>query len=402
MNSRIEHTNIPFFNKIATILLVVCPIIQTYGWGKYDFAFIATVVLSIIYILFLKPKNKIPKFLNRYLLYCCFSTLLSATSVSSLLQMSIVRIFLAYLLFFDMVDGDYLKKWYRRVVYFCIVFFFIQEAAYYGFGVRISGIFEFLPLAVTEDAADYYEKVMGWTRSASFYSEPSYLAQAVFPLLCFELFDKEKTKIKKSLAVLVLIIALLLMQSGTALFGLAAIFLYYIVFLIKAARKGANMLLLIISLVITIVVGSWYLSSSFGQYVMDRQDQLTLDASSGQSGFIRIFRGYFVYDNYDTPEKIFGLFNGEAIQKKINTSSVSYTFRKGDMSFNVIQNILLRTGIVGMVIIILLIISLWRNAPPESQALIAVICVMSFIEALYFKEMMTLYLVSVVKLKENK
>lgn len=93
------------------------------------------------------------------------------------------------------------------------------------------------------------------------------------------------------------------------------------------------------------------------------------------------------------------MFNGEAIQDKIKSSSVAYSFGVGDMSFNVIQSILLRTGIVGMIIIIIFILSLWKNAPPICQAMIVVICVMSFIEALYFKEMMTLYLVFVTSIK---
>lgn len=397
-----DRAQLSLFNKLATIMLIICPIIQTYGWGKYDFAFIGTVLLSLVYLLFCNPRCLVPKWLGRYLLYCCISTLLSVTSFASLIQMSIIRIFLAYLMFFDVVDGNYLILWYKRIGYVCLGFFFIQEALYYGMGLRISGIFEFLPLSVAEDAAGYYDKVMSWTRSASFYSEPSYLAQALFPLLCIELFDSNyDTKKKKYIKVAIIIFALLLLQSGTALLGLVAISLYYIIFLVKTTRSSLNIILIIISIILAMFVGSVYFRSSMGQSVLSRQDQLSLNASSGQSGFIRIYRGYFVYDNYTMIEKIIGMFNGEVIQDKIKSSSVAGSFGVGDMSFNVIQNILLRTGIIGMIIILFYILSLWKNAPPICQAMIVVICVMSFIEALYFKEMMTLYLVFVTSIKNN-
>ena len=398
-NYKVDQTDrkLSNFSKISTIILVISPILQTYGWGKYDFAFISTSVLAVYYVFFKKVRNRIPQLLVFYLLYCVVSTFLSATSVSSLFQLSILRVFLTYLLFFDVVPKDYLIKVYRFVGFVCLSFFFIQEIfALTGF--RISGIAKFLPLALSVDnVADYYSSVLEWNRSASFFSEPAYYAQMMLPLLCVELFyDKHKYHYFYALGI---VLSLLLSKSGNALFGLAVVGISFFVYLLNSRPTGKN-LLLIISFVIFSVFGSiMFLKSSAGDEVLGRQDQLSQDATSGQSGFIRIFRGYYVYEELSFFQKTTGVYNAEVIQDKINKCRVAYTFKKGDMSFNLVQNVLIRTGLIGTIIFLFFWIGMLMSSNACGKSIMLVFFLLSFIEALYFKDLMTLYLVLAYKLK---
>lgn len=100
-------------------------------------------------------------------------------------------------------------------------------------------------------------------------------------------------------------------------------------------------------------------------------------------------------------EKITGIFNGDVIETKIRSSVIADSFMEGDQSFNTVQSILLRTGIIGMFIVAIFILSIWRGGNSISHALICVIVALSFIESLYFKDFMTFYLVLIVGPNRN-
>ena len=79
-NSSVLH--ISSFQKFVTWILVLSPILQTYGWGKYDFAFILTSIAGVLAIINKQfDYKKLPKFLLLYLCYLFFVHIISATSI---------------------------------------------------------------------------------------------------------------------------------------------------------------------------------------------------------------------------------------------------------------------------------------------------------------------------------
>ncbi len=394
-----KQAKVSTFSKLVTWAFLLSPILKTYGWGRYDFAFIFTVGLAIIYFFKYGFRNRMPKLLAIYLVYCYVSVIISVTSFQSLIQLSLVRIFLVYLMFYDVLDLQYTVKSYKIFGAIIISVFFIQEISYHLTGFRISGVFEFLPLNTgTDDAQGYFESVATGARSASLFSEPAHFVQTLFPLLCIEIFyDKSKNHLVYSA---IIILALLLTQSGNAVFGLAAIFSYYFITKFKGRNKGRNVLQVILLLAVAIPLASIYIKSDIGQGMLERQNQLSVDDhGASMSGFRRIFRGYFVYDEYSIIEKITGLYNGERVAEKIKQSVVAYDFEEDDQYFNAVHNILLRTGIIGAIIFIMFIVGEWKMNSPGGRALLLVLIVLMFISAIYFTETMALYLVLSGKLK---
>lgn len=393
-------TNIEsYYSKIVTWTLVLGPILRNYGWGRYDFSFILTVLLAFIYLAKYGFRNRMPLMLAVYLCYCYISVFINATSISSLIELSIIKVFFSYLMFFDVVRLSYLVKVIKSCALVFVCFFFIQEISYYVIGQRISGMFSFLPINLGlegSDLAEYYEYVVTSERSASFFSEPSHFAQYILLALCIELFYEKKSDYVKSVFY---ILALVLTQSGTAVLGLAVVFICYLTLSVKS-KNSHNKFIAFFVIIFAVLGVDYFQSTTMGRNLMDRQDQLSsTDYGSALSGFRRIYRGYYIYAEYDITEALTGIYNGEKVQEKIRMSSVADTFvSKDDQYFNMVHNILIRTGLIGAFICVLLLLKLWKNNSFVGHSILAVYVSLCFIEALFFKELTALYLVIIYKM----
>ncbi len=389
------------FSKFVTWSFLLSPVLKTYGWGRYDFAFLFTVSLSLLYLVKYGFQNRMPKMMALYVVYCYISVIISSTSTASLFQPSLIRIFLVYLMFFDVMDLKYTVKSYKLFGILIISFFYLQEISFYLTGVRISGIFQFLPLNTgVDDVKSYYDYVVHAERSASFFSEPAHFVQALLPLLCIELFY-DKTK-RHALYAVLIIVALLLTKSGTALFGMAAVLVYYYICLLRRKKGPKQYVGVALVLLLSGATAVIYTKSEMGQGLLERQNQLSVDDhGSAMSGFRRIYRGYFVYDVYSPFEKITGLYNGERVAEKIKQSVVAYDFEDDDQYFNAVHNILLRTGVIGALIFIIFIIFEWKGNNECGKALLLALIVLMFISAIYLTDAMALFVVLSDMLKKS-
>jgi len=369
--------------------------LQTYGWGKFDFTFIWVAIL-IVWGFFQKGKFYVnmPKLLAVYLWYYLFAQVISATSLSSLIPIGWLRLFLTYGLFFSVIKLDLLKKYYSKVGLVCLSFFAVQIVAYYAKGIKIPGVFEFLPLSLDTDSASYFASLtIDKARSCSFFSEPAHFAQFLFPLLIIKLFKNKQRN--DWLFIFSIVLSLLLLKSGNGLFGLLAIAICYGLWNLSNSSLLKRVVFIVIFPIIAVSGATYYLQSEAGQEVISRKDQLKNDTNSksGLSGFIRIFRGYYVFDELPTFRKVFGANNSDLIRTAIAQSKVSSLFMENDLYFNVVQNTLIRTGIVGIILLFLFYFGLFIRGNAISRTLIITLSVLSFISALYFTETMLLYLI---------
>lgn len=395
------HSN-NLFQRIVTVALLISPIIQTYGWGSYDFAFILTSLLAIISLFKYGIRRRyLPKFLLIYFVYWFIVHEITASSVGELVPLGIIRTILVYMMFFAAIEYHYLLKVYKVVAYVSIGFFFFQETVYALSGYHPIGIITSLPLAIDADMGTFIDSKLYGVRSSSFFSEPAHFVQYILPLLCIELFGFSRVK---WLRVVIVVAALLLSQSGNALFGIAVIFILTIIRLLKEKKHGVTAFILLpVFLVISLFVAREYIASEMGQRLMERQDQLdSSGGSSGQSGFTRIYRGYYVYDDYSILEKILGNDSPSAIHSHIRHCPVSFMFEGGDMYFNTFQHVLIRTGMIGAVLYILLFFSLYRKSDYCGKAILTVILVLGFISSMYFTEAMAIYFLFAWKRQVNK
>lgn len=361
-------------SKYSNLLLVLCPILQIYGWGQYTFAVIMSLIFYVILIIKKGIHNYLPKALIIYFIYWIVISCFYIRSFHSIvLIILILSKLLPCQLFFCEVENNTLIKYYKRFAFISIMFLFIQQF------IRINGVIGLLPLARGIDSIYYLDKINYVTRYSSFFSEPAHFSQFLFPLLTISIFYKNYHH--RYIWIALIILTLLLLQSGNAIIGLAIILMMVFFKQMSKPKLKSKIINIVVVLCLCLPVSYIYLSSNMGQDVLDRQDELESDTEAISSGFIRIFRGYYLFKEYSFTEQVFGIPDSKIYLSKINKSPLAYTFIEEDDNyfFNGIQFILLRTGYIGLTIVLWLFASLWKNNNFCGRTLLLIIFILLFI-----------------------
>ena len=388
------NKSVSLVEKISMLVLLLAPILWIYGKpGSWSYEVICTLPLSIVYFLLVFfNSNKgglvdpLPKGLTSYFIYWAVIYTLFAFQ----LPISMIQTYLAFFLFFSTFRLGYFLKIYKLFALICIAFFFAQEITYQVTGVRISGILHFLPLHIDMSMSDFLGLQADASRSSSFFSEPAHLAQFLLPLLAIELFhDKGKYAF---LYAVVIGAALLLLRSGNGLIGMMAILLFLLPYYYVKRGKGKWLSFIAILLLIGLV-GYYYINSDIGGMLLERRSELDSVYEGGsRSGFLRVWRGFYVYGDYSFIEKIIGCPNGVTQLSHVYTSGMQM-IDSAELYFNAFQKILLNTGIIGLGIFVFIIIRLWRGNSVCGKALLGSLVALSLISAIYMTHTMILFLV---------
>lgn len=385
-----------WYNKLAVFYLVFAAILQTYGYGGFlNFSrLLSLLLIPIVIVKLFSNKNTIqsvPRPLNIYFYWLFLVALISATSLSDALPLGQIEKYLVLIAIFSLCNFTKFISLYKKTAYLSVIFLIIQKLLLLTTGLKISGIAEFLPLDMGEDldASSYYEYLSGETsRLSSFFSEPALFAQYVLPLLVIELFSAKK--IKDWLKVGLIFISILWTDSGNGLLVLLIVFLSYIIHYIISG--GALKIFIIpIFLVCSLYFGEYYVATESGQELIQRQTELD-SGIEASSGFVRVIRGYFVYDEYSTFEKIVGINNLSRQIAKINTCKAAHTFGDEDYYANTFQKFLLNTGLIGAIFFFIIMFYLFRHNSPIGRTIILVYTGLSFIAASYLGPIMFMYL----------
>ena len=388
-----SHNKKQVFSMIVVFLLLIYPVLQTYGFGHNNFAFIIMTGLSVLALFRTGIKTYMPKLLNYYFIFWGISHVLMASSASSIIPLGVIRTYLMYNMLFKEFDYTKCMKMYNVLAIIFLAFFFFQEFVYATTGYRILGVSQSLPLALdVEDADAYYQKMIMGERSSSFFSEPAHFVQFLLPLLAITVFNLVK-QVDYIMAVII-VVALLFMQSGNALLGLAAMGGYYVLSRLLHNINVKKIALLAFFISVVAIVGSYYVQSEMGQKLLDRQEQLDASGNSqgGMSGFLRIFRGYYVYGAMTPIEQIIGADDKGRIDAAIASSGFAWSFMENDYYFNVVQTLLIRTGIIGTLLFLIFMISSMKWVTDSGRAILIVLLALCFISAIHFTPVMALYL----------
>lgn len=386
------------------ILFLVYTILRTYELFGIRMSDLADYLLIFVYLIRCGLNKKaLPRRLNVYFVFWIVSIVVSSvwSGLNGLRPiLGVVHSYLFYVLLFDKTKTQLLLHYYRIIAIVCIGFFFMQEAAFYTTGVRFSGL---IPgLSIVSDfgnVSEFVQAQMHGNRSSSFFSEPAHFVQFLLPLLSIELFGGNDKKHR--IRALVVVITLLLLQSGNAMLGLTVIGIMFFIKRLAESRSTSTIIGTIITFCSVVIGGGYYLSTEKGQALLAREDQLSLTSyESGQSGFLRIYRGYYVYDNLEPIEKIIGVNDFSTLKERIKTSKVGFMFDASDTYFNAVQDILIRTGVIGLIIFISFLVSVWRGNNYLGKSLVLCLSALCFISAIYMTSTMALFLI--LSLKSNE
>jgi hypothetical protein len=204
----------------------------------------------------------------------------------------------------------------------------------------------------------------------------------------------------------VITLTLLLSQSGNALFGLLIVLCCFLFIFFKKIN-GVGRVFFVISASLVIVGGAYlYISSDIGQQLLQRRVAIRSDSVEEMgyagSGFVRIYRGYGVYEAYDPLRKIIWNDDEKYMLSCISKSDVSSFFiTENDFYFNTFQTFLLFTGIVGVIMFFFVIREDWKQTSIACKTILLTFVGLSFISSLYLTETMALYLLLPMLMNES-
>lgn len=327
-------------NKVYNFLLALYPIVSGYGFSpQADFGILIITMIGFLYYVTAKPQGKL-RLPDGYLLFFIVTMIFSlflAHHIYLRLILFTVNLCLACSL------GDYflLFKYYEKIMIVCCAFFFVQLVSSVLLNIHIVGIFSFLP-TIYEGIVDVQDVQSESERFASFFMEPSYFAQYLFPYIVIRLFSFKKKDIKKAIYISII---LLLVRSGNGMLLLIVIWgAWFFTKNTSTLAKGGVAVVVLLGWLLLVFSGS-----DFFDLVLSRVSEFQSydgEEVNQSSGFIRFFRGYYAFSDFPLFNKWFG--SSSKVATNIIESNVF--FIGGETFINGTQTLLCYHGIISCVL----------------------------------------------------
>ena len=281
-------------------------------------------------------------------------------------------------------DFHILKTYIKWVCYISIVLFWVQfillvftGSQQFCFVPNLTGSFNNGTYLYTDVAS----KHLASSYPCSIFLEKSYMAYYLIAFLALEWFSDELRDKWYDKKILLVIITLIVLRSGSGLVGLSVLGLTKVITLIKSGTKKRKITTALFGIPIVCVMIFGYLNTGAGQELLARQDEFTTENTSG---YTRVIGGYLIYDTFTTSEKITG--NPEAEKQFSIERSDGFTM----FYVNGIQSILINGGIICIILYIVFYASLFRKICIVSRMCIVSFVTMAFLESNYLNTYMIL------------
>lgn len=374
--------------KMSMLLLVLYPIIGVYSfpflfgsWG--DFLFIVLIILD-----FIRNQRKIifglPMHYGFYWGYLSISYLVlshfkPASFIPGGLSFFVFSLILGYVIKY--FDYRSFKKYYRVVFFITALIFMLQELSYIIVGHRFSMLLPYGTVVGGTPVTEIIQQNISGDRSSSIFREPAHFAQFVLPLLAMELFDKEGIGRKMNKYALIIILLLLFLRSGNGIAGLLVLTVFKLANVILYEKNQYKLIGIIFFSTFVVIGMSYYMSTETGELLLYRTQELSVDENS--NSFIRLYRGYYVYNILPPANKVFGI-SPDDLPSVIKNSSVSFLFSgENDTYYNGIHYVLLYSGIIGLLLILLVYLGLFRHNSPLGKSVVLLLLGMALVAGVY-------------------
>ena len=383
MKSKNILPNYQVLRNIGMLLLALDPLLNWYAIPS-PLGLGPTLILGFSAIVLLMGQVKVRALPSMYYLvagYICVLWCLNhGMQLWTLLPPGGV-LFFCYSLFLyaitSLFDLNALRRYMSWVVYISIPLFLIQYVLLHTTGEHIC----FVPNLTgqfTYEGWTYADLVSAHKYSSnpcSIFIEKSYMAYYLVTYLCIRFFASDTREKWLSPTNIVIMVTLLLLNSGSGIVGLAVLLgtkLYALYVTGNATRK-----VLVVFLMVPLISGTLYIfsRSEAGAALTERSTELSTE---GTSGYARVMAGYAIYGSQDTYGKMFGSSREEAI----NNSEDSYNTRDRFYA-NGVQMILITLGAVGAIFWLLFYVSVFRRGDQLVRMSIIILLVLSLLEADY-------------------
>ena len=379
---------------ILPFLIVVIPLLRPYSISGINLDILALLVVCFLFVI-INRRFPVKNFiLKPYAIFTVYSMLIPPLAAVYLMGggFSVVFLPLVVYIFISMVaeKSDFQQSFriYKWIVIACCVFFFIQEIVYHTTSLRISGLLPFLDNAYTKSldmsTEDLIERQGSISRSSSIFLEPAHFVQYIAPCLCIMLLKKECSSI---LGILIVTLAMLLSRSGN---GMVLLAISYTCYLFSGKVKLGWKLLFIF-----VVTGGllFFSTTQNGEEMLERTSELSTTNMERHSGFVRVYRGYILWNELSDPLKVLGV--GKDTGPVFENSSFKWMFfSENDRFLNGIQSVLICNGIIGLIIILVFFYRIYKFSAIDiyRRALLYSFLILMFMESIFNSSYMVFYL----------
>lgn len=393
------------YTKIVTIVFVMGMILNIYGDVKYSLFTIISVFLVGINIImkFKRPIFMVP---HKYFIIMVLFTILRLLRIKDdNFPLGVLLMMFLGGFYISTINRETFLSCYRRVGYILCAVVVIQFVQIQLFGYSFSGLSSVIPLNIGANSdnfeqANWISNISTEGRCNSLFAEPSHFAQFMMPLIIIDLFySVDKNHMYRTLF---WILCVVLSKSGMGFLGLIVIGILYISFYLKN-NKTANAITMVLLLSVPCILILPYLfKSEYLAEFVGRIDEFSGD-NENISGYIRVVRGFIVYEKMTILQKILGV-SGVSLSRVIEHSGLYYSFSKdAGLYFNLIQELLICDGLIVFFAFILFIRELYIYSEYCGKTIITVFVLFSFMESMYFTPVFQLYILSILLLiNDNK
>lgn len=387
--------------KVAMLILALYPILSYYPFFT-DILSIGNVLIIILLLYCLQSRNVKIRMPKPFLYVWAFVTLASIITASTFKVTLLIPGGVTFCLFaislsviVPLFNISYLRRYILVISYIAIAVFLLQELTYYQTGRRFIFLLPLDPslyggLTYNELVASHIDS----SRSCAFFCETAYYAQYLLLSLCLELFAFTEDKKLFNIRTVLLSVALLLSKSGCGVVGLAVLyFIKFISYNKKLSISTISVSLLFIG-VVAYFIGGW-ITTGTGDFLIERSTEFDSETSSG---YIRIMRGYLIFDELPSLNKMIGMPMSEV--GMLAESKGLYEQGSGFIS-NGLQTILLLHGYLGFLLWVIFVITVYKESQLIGRACIFLLLALSLMESVYLSSTMLMLLCAAMVCKNK-
>lgn len=359
------------FETLICYLLVSCPILGIYN-SLVPSISIGEILLVFVCILSIGAKKKSIKVnsIGSFVVYSLIITVVMSLIISPINvgetikeTTSFIIYIVAVVLILKRLNNDDLMRAYVVMAKISAAFLILQFLVHLITGVWIPGL---IPGIITDSGLNSSTIILNYSRACSFFQEPAHFAQYVAFPLAYIVFLEEKS-FADIIWIGIFILAILMNYTGNGILIMCVIFGLYVLF--NLDTKNVRRFMKAISLMIIGVVAGRYIlmNTSVGQTILLRLTSGELLGSNntvfGNSGYIRVVRGYEVFGKFELLHKVFGVGLGNY---EVYATRHAYSTLIAKTAFTIsylngIQYYLVSTGLVGLGLYLRVLFNNFKN-----------------------------------------
>lgn len=389
-------------NNTYTILIILMPILNIYSFGVNNLGIGDLLATILFLLLFISSRGKISLNNNKYGYFAFYFVFVSFCLLFLLPEYSLWQFFskcfrfgLYTALIFCFAKNRFNVKFgikiYIYVSAFAAIYLIIQYFCKTFFSISLPILIPFLNVMFSDLTGEAYSErllnmysLFGY-RAPGFFMEPAHFCQYVMPSVVVLLFCTI-SGVKRNIALLLMITSIILSYSAIGFVSLVSTFLIWYFYTFKQRLISNNLIVLILGLTAAV-----YISIATGAFASALSRIETIQSTQAATGNLRLLRGFYVYNEVPLVYKIIGIGCGNysAFIDKFNINTF-FDLRIDRYSeyMSTISTVLLNSGVIGIVLYINSLISIYRKTSIMQKVLfvdfiIIITATSSFFSALY-------------------